>query len=116
MKLIRTLDIEYWMRNIEANADQNVNKVLVGNKCDAEDKRVVSTEQGQDMARRLGLPFYETSAKNSLKVDECFYQLARDIRDRLNEPGVIQQGGQQPSSVDLSSNDQNNAGGCCNLL
>ena len=53
-------NIEYWMRNIEANADQNVNKVLVGNKCDAEDKRVVSTEQGQDMARRLGLPFYET--------------------------------------------------------
>ncbi|KAL7713053.1 Ras-related protein Rab-1 [Entamoeba marina] len=102
-------NIEYWMRNIEANADQNVNKILIGNKCDAEDKRVVSNEEGQQMASRLGLPFLETSAKNSLNVDECFTQLARDVRTRLGGSAESSKG-----TVDVRSQKKEvTTGGCC---
>ena len=90
------------MRNIEANADVNVNKVLVGNKCDAEDQRVVSLEEGQQMANRLGIGFMETSAKNSIGVDECFTQLARDVVQRLNDDGLLDQLTQEQDTVDPS--------------
>ena len=33
-------DIKNWIRNIEQHANENINKVLVGNKCDLVDKRV----------------------------------------------------------------------------
>ena len=105
-------NIEYWMRNIEANADQNVNKILVGNKCDAEDKRVVSTVEGQQMANKLGIPFLETSAKNSLKVDDCFISLARDVIQRVGDIGgaPVSQGTVDPSQkpAEKGSNDT-----CC---
>ncbi|KAL6075223.1 Ras-related protein Rap-1A [Balamuthia mandrillaris] len=54
--------------------------VLIGNKCDLEDERVVSKEEGQELARSFGCPFYETSAMNRINVDEAFSQLVREIR------------------------------------
>jgi len=51
------------MRNIEQHASETVNKVLVGNKCDMDDKRVIPTARGQALADEFGIPFFETSAK-----------------------------------------------------
>lgn len=48
----------------------NVPMVLVGNKCDLEDERVVSKERGQALAREFNCTFMETSAKNRVNVDE----------------------------------------------
>jgi Ras-related protein Rab-8A len=46
-------------------------KVLVGNKCDMEEsKRRVPYSQGQALADEYGIQFFETSAKNNIKVDE----------------------------------------------
>eukprot|EP00128_Syssomonas_multiformis_P010313 Colp12_sorted_trinity150504_noHs@33411 len=54
--------------------------VLVGNKCDLENDRVVSTSEGRDTAKQFGVPFLETSAKNRTNVEEAFYTLVREIR------------------------------------
>jgi len=54
--------------------------MLVGNKCDLEDKREVSTQEGQDLARAFGASFKETSAKTRVNVEEAFYDLVRKIR------------------------------------
>jgi Ras-related protein Rab-8A len=54
-----------------------VNKILIGNKCDWTDKRVISEEQGRDLARELGIRFMETSAKVNEGVEEAFFTLAR---------------------------------------
>jgi GTPase SAR1 family protein len=40
-------NIKTWIRNIEQHASDDVEKMILGNKCDMEDKRVVSKEQGQ---------------------------------------------------------------------
>ena len=46
-------------------------QVLVGNKCDMEEsKRKVPYSQGQALADEFGIQFFETSAKNNIKVDE----------------------------------------------
>uniref|UniRef100_A0A8R1DFL3 Uncharacterized protein n=1 Tax=Caenorhabditis japonica TaxID=281687 RepID=A0A8R1DFL3_CAEJA len=44
--------------------------ILVGNKCDLEDERVVGKDQGQNLARQFGSAFLETSAKAKINVSE----------------------------------------------
>lgn len=54
--------------------------VLVGNKCDLEEERMVSREQGMMLSQQWGgKPFYETSAMYKINVDEVFYDLVRQI-------------------------------------
>lgn len=76
-------DIRTWFANVEQHATEGVNKILIGNKCDWEEKRVISTEQGQALADELGIPFLEVSAKSNINIDKAFYSLAADIKKRL---------------------------------
>ena len=68
---------------MEQHATEGVNKILIGNKCDWEDRRVVSTERGQQLADELGIPFLEVSAKSNINVEKAFYSLAADIKKRI---------------------------------
>ncbi|XP_072407649.1 ras-related protein Rap-1b isoform X2 [Chiloscyllium punctatum] len=54
--------------------------ILVGNKCDLEEERVVGKEQGQNLARQwCNCAFLESSAKSKINVNEIFYDLVRQI-------------------------------------
>jgi len=92
-----------------------VNKILIGNKCDWEEKRQVSTEQGQALADELGISFMEVSAKSNINVEKAFYSLAGDIKKRLmttdKDSGVASQPG--ASGVAIGSEQKGAAGGCC---
>ena len=76
-------DIRTWFSNVEQHATEGVNKILIGNKCDWEEKRAVSTERGQQLADELGIPFLEVSAKSNINIDKAFYSLAADIKKRI---------------------------------
>ncbi|PHT72070.1 Ras-related protein RABE1a [Capsicum annuum] len=79
-------NIRNWIRNIEQHASDNVNKILVGNKADMdESKRAVPTSKGQALADEYGIKFFETSAKTNMNVEEVFFSIARDIKQRLAE-------------------------------
>ncbi len=54
-----------------------MNKILIGNKCDWDEKRAVSLEDGRRLADEFGLRFLETSAKANEGVEEAFFTLAR---------------------------------------
>ena len=54
-----------------------MNKILIGNKSDWNDKRVVTEQQGRELAQELGIQFMETSAKVNEGVEEAFFTLAR---------------------------------------
>jgi len=103
-----------WIRNIEQHASENVNKILIGNKCDLVDKRVVDSVKGKALADEYRIKFLETSAKNSINVDEAFISLARDIKKRLID--TQESPPQENSSLTLRDNDQrahSTRGGCC---
>jgi len=74
----------------EASRDENVCLILVGNKCDLVNERVVSTEEGKACAKQWNCPFFEASAKEDINVDETFYELVREIRkNRKREESKI---------------------------
>lgn len=53
--------------------------LLVGNKCDLEGQRVVSTRDGQALATSWGVPFFETSAKEDLNTKRIFVEIVKEI-------------------------------------
>ena len=85
-------NIRNWVNNIQQHASEGVNKILIGNKADFEEKRVftfsscfsvltrfqvIKKEQGQALADEFGIKFIETSAKTNIGVEEAFFTLAR---------------------------------------
>ncbi|KAE8588895.1 hypothetical protein XENTR_v10022800 [Xenopus tropicalis] len=84
-------NIQNWMKSIKENAAAGVERMLLGNKCDMENKRKVPKERGEKLAKEHGIRFFETSAKSSQNVDEAFNTLARDILMKISKrsaPGV----------------------------
>ncbi|PNT76789.1 hypothetical protein BRADI_1g53610v3, partial [Brachypodium distachyon] len=105
-------NIRNWIRNIEQHASDNVNKILVGNKADMDESKksyglasrwkfcksnrkncsdtrerltwvVLPTSKGQALADEYGIPFFETGAKTNLNVEQVFFSIAKDIKQRL---------------------------------
>ena len=46
--------------------------ILVGNKSDLEDQRVISKERGENLAKENSMMFFETSALNGNGIEEAF--------------------------------------------
>ena len=72
-------NIRNWIKQIETHAAKDVAKVLVGNKCDKQDEKVISAEQGQQLADEYGLKFFETSALSGHNINDLFYDIAQTI-------------------------------------
>ncbi|KAJ3417072.1 DNA-binding transcription factor rap1 [Chytridiales sp. JEL 0842] len=62
---------------------EKVPMVLVGNKCDLEDDRVVAKEQGSQLATQWGVTFLETSARKKINVDEVFFDVVKQINKSM---------------------------------
>ena len=54
--------------------------IIVGNKLDLESERVVSQEEGKDLAATYNCPWIETSAKARVRCEDAFYELVREIK------------------------------------
>ena len=107
-------NLSNWLIEIEKNASKNVLKVLIGNKSDLEDKRVVSYNQGKEFADTYGLKFIETSAKKNLNVNEAFETLGRELMNASSDKKIVKPNQNKKISVakaqDLNVKKQT---GCC---
>jgi len=70
-----------WIEQIDINALPDVTKVLVGNKNDMSETRVVALEQGQQLAAQHKMEFFETSAKLGTAVHDVFRKTALQVAD-----------------------------------
>ncbi|VDM10545.1 unnamed protein product [Wuchereria bancrofti] len=77
--------VQDWCTQIKTYSWENAQVVLVGNKCDMDDERVVSCERGKQLADQLGLEFFETSAKENINVKAVFEKLVEIICDKMAE-------------------------------
>ena len=71
-------NIPQYMKNIEENGKNNVPIVLVGNNCDNQD-RVVTEEEGRNLAEKYSIAFFETSPKTNQNINEVFDYLINGI-------------------------------------
>ena len=78
-------NINDWIEDCKNQSPKTIFFVRVGNKSDLEDKRQVNTEEGQQLADKYGIPFYEASAKTGKNVDEIFYNTAAEIARKIEE-------------------------------
>eukprot|EP01135_Chromosphaera_perkinsii_P009379 Nk52_evm55s1737 gene=Nk52_evmTU55s1737 len=92
-------NIKNWIRNINQHASADVEKMILGNKCDMEDTRVISKERGEKLAEECGIKFLETSAKNNINVEEAFLTIARDIKKKMDNKAPPPQQSKQTVQV-----------------
>ena len=71
-----------WMRDIKTRAPPDCDIVLCGNKADLEADRVVTTDEGMQLAEEYGVQFFETSALTGSNVENMFINLATTIKHR----------------------------------
>jgi Ras-related protein Rab-8A len=91
------------------HADEGVSKILIGNKADMAGKIQVTPEEGQDLARKYGIPFFLTSAKTNLNVSEAFMAAADEC---LKKPEPTRK---HKDTVDPGSGGKKK-GGCCTIM
>eukprot|EP00934_Nitzschia_sp_Nitz4_P006234 Nitzschia sp. Nitz4//scaffold238_size30058//21838//22677//NITZ4_008004-RA/size30058-augustus-gene-0.18-mRNA-1//-1//CDS//3329543543//6224//frame0 len=80
-------NVKQWLHEIDRNAGEATQKLLIGNKCDLDRKRAVSTAEGKEFADSMGIEFLETSAKTSQNVEQAFMCMVAQIKAKmLNQP------------------------------
>ncbi|XP_031264496.1 ras-related protein RABA5b-like [Pistacia vera] len=77
--------IKRWLEELTTHCDTTVARMLVGNKCDLENIRDVSIEEGRSLAEEEGLFFMETSALESTNVQTAFEIVIRDIYSNISK-------------------------------
>ena len=73
-----------WLKEIDKSGQQSIPILIIGTKTDLTNKRVISKEEGQQFAQHYQLKLIETSAKDNQNIEECFRQLAQQIKDRYD--------------------------------
>jgi len=99
--------VKHWMQEIDKYAQENVLKMIVGNKCDMTDKRKVTLEEGQDLASQYGVVYFECSAKSCSNIDLVFQTMAKTVMDKFSN----NRKDTQAKSTKLNTKDSKNLNG-----
>ena len=74
--------VEKWYEEVLKSGEKDISVILIGNKCDLENERKVTVEMGENKARNLNCPFFETSALNNIHIEDVFQSIAENIYNR----------------------------------
>ncbi len=80
-----------YLEVLRAKDKENVPVVIIGQKCDLSDERVVSNKEGKELAQRLGNKLYiEASSKIRKNIDESIHALVRELRKSKEQDYIVQ--------------------------
>jgi Ras-related protein Rab-1A len=105
-------NVKQWLNEIDRYASETVQKLLVGNKCDMVNKKVVEFETAKQFADSLSITFLETSAKNAQNVEQAFLTMAAQIKARQTV-AAINKNDPKPTVSVSGKPVQGGGGGCC---
>eukprot|EP01088_Endostelium_zonatum_P001413 TRINITY_DN11715_c0_g1_i1.p1 TRINITY_DN11715_c0_g1~~TRINITY_DN11715_c0_g1_i1.p1 ORF type:complete len:201 (-),score=48.33 TRINITY_DN11715_c0_g1_i1:24-626(-) len=102
---------QYWVNKLKLNRKEDLPlMIMVGNKCDREEERVISKEDAEKFTKTENIYYFETSAKTGGGIKELFNHIAKEVKIPEESKGV------RPPEADLASFDQRNQGGCCVII
>ncbi|CDO71904.1 hypothetical protein BN946_scf184940.g51 [Trametes cinnabarina] len=109
-------NVKVWLQEIDKHASEGVKKLMIGNKSDLVERKVVEYSVAKEFAGSLSIPFIETSAKNSTNVEEAFTLMAKTIKDDIDTQRQDSSGNSKSNSVtpgrSLSPDDESGGCGC----
>ncbi|ELU09827.1 hypothetical protein CAPTEDRAFT_21277 [Capitella teleta] len=104
-------NVKRWLHEIDQNCDV-VNRILVGNKDDDPDRKVVLTQDARRFADQMGIQLFETSAKENINVEEMFLAITSLVlRSKKDQQQRIQQ--QANDTVKLGKGSSSKKKKCC---
>ena len=77
--------ISGWLNSIKEEKGEDFPIVLLGNKCDNEEKREVKKESGEELAKIYNFNFFETSNKDAINIEEPVMDLISKIMEKRNK-------------------------------
>ncbi|XP_075033996.1 ras-related protein Rab-37 isoform X4 [Mixophyes fleayi] len=103
-------NIRAWLTEVHEFSNKDVVIMLLGNKSDVTNGRVIRTEDGESLAKEYGIPFMETSAKTGLNVELAFTAVAKELKQRTSHQS-------EPTfQIHQFIESQKKKSGCCVLL
>ena len=108
--------IDRWVNDLTAAADKKITIVVIGNKCDLEDQRQITKEQGEEKSAKLEVAFLETSALSGENLDKAFELMMNEIYKKCHEEMLAENdleiidGGKD---INLKKNENTDKKKCC---
>ncbi|GAB2225874.1 hypothetical protein Droror1_Dr00021644 [Drosera rotundifolia] len=104
-------NVKQWLNEIDRYANESVCKLLVGNKSDLVDDKVVDTQTAKAFADELGIPFLETSAKDATNVEQAFLTMAGEIKKELGKQAMANK--KSTGTVEMKGQPIQQKSSCC---
>jgi Ras-related protein Rab-11A len=108
--------VEKWVNDVTAVADKKITIILIGNKCDLEDQRQITKEQGEEKANKLEIAFLETSALSGENLDKAFDKMMNEVYKKCHEEMLsddVDLIDGKGKDINLDKNDANEKKKCC---
>jgi len=102
-------NLEAWMEDVRLYAQRNVEIMLIGNKVDLQQERIVEYKEAKAYADKNNFQYLETSAKKKMNVDKAFHKLAQSV---VSSKQLQKKPRESAQKVDIGRPSQQAPGGC----
>ena len=100
--------IPEWIESAREHKGENYPIIIIGNKIDLEEKRKITTEEGENLAKKYGLDFFEISNKEDINIKEAIFTLFKKVLIYIEQKDM-----KGNSSILSSDNSSSNKKSCC---
>jgi Ras-related protein Rab-1A len=108
-------NIKNWIKDAD-NVDKDIKGIIIGNKIDLDNERVVSVEDLEEIEKKYNMPFIETSAKTGMNVNKCFEVLIDELFKNKNADEIKEEylrKNKNDLSISTKKTNVKEKGGCC---
>ena len=108
--------VDRWISEVLNSGDKNMTMLLIGNKCDLDNQRQVTKEQGEEKAKAFKVAFLETSASSGENLDVAFEMIMKEVyskcKNELDEDDGMEEM-QIGKEIDLTKEKKVEKKKCC---